>query len=177
MKKLKERKWWWAWQYEMIESWLEEKALNGYMVSKVTGFGEVFHFIKAEPKKVRFCVDYQAKLTPEYLQLLKEDGWEYINVPGNWIICSKEYDDVRPELFNDYDTIIDRNNRLLSLTACTLLLSVSPFSLIINQLHLGALLAPTVIIFTLAVLFFVFNISSLLGTNKALKMKRDLQGK
>lgn len=178
MENLKIRKWWWAWDYEMIEAWLEEKALNGYMVSKVTGSGEIFHFIKTAPKRVRYCVDYQNKLTPEYIQLLTDDGWSYCIMPGGWIACWKEYDDIRPELYNDYDTVINRNNRLLAILTFIFLPSAGLIYFFNgNLINIRIFEIPFLIMYFLVLVFYVFAVARLATANAALKKKKALQNK
>jgi hypothetical protein len=177
MENIKIRKWWWAWNYEKIEAWLEEMALKGYMVSRVTGSGEIFYFYKTDPKKTRFCVDYQPELKSDYIQLLSEDGWSYIKIPGNWILCWKEYDDARPELFNDYDSIIERNNKLMAVMAGLFVPLVLLPNLALNRFKLGVFNIPITIIYCLIFMFYIFAVSSLSSTNTALKKKKNLQGK
>lgn len=46
MNKLRVIKWWWAWNYEKVEKWLEQMEKSGYRLTKITPGGIAFHFEK-----------------------------------------------------------------------------------------------------------------------------------
>jgi hypothetical protein len=106
--------WWWGWNPEKIENWLEEKEKDGWHLVKV-GFGYIqFKFEKGESRKMRYCVDYQINVQDNYFELFKEDNWELVDdkiVP--WYIWRKPYEDERPNIYTDTKSLIERNNRQL----------------------------------------------------------------
>lgn len=111
-------RWWWPWQTDKIENMLEDMAAQGWMLVYVRNACTNFVFEKRLPAKVRFCLDYQEKEKPEYLTLLADAGWKMEYRSSGWYIWSKSYDDVKPDLFTDIDSLIRRNNTILgSLTA------------------------------------------------------------
>lgn len=114
-------KWWWAWEYEKIENWLEDMEAGGMRMVETKINGLYFYFERCKPGKARYCIDYQNKLTPNYITLVKDDGWELFQVGWGWYILRKEYEDERPDLYTDFESLIARNKSLLALVAvCTI---------------------------------------------------------
>lgn len=108
-------KWWWAWEYEKIENWLEEMESNGLRLVGTRLKGLFFHFERSQPANARYCIDYQSKLTPDYVTLIKDDGWELYQIGMGWYILRKQYEDDRPDLYTDFESLIARNKALLAI--------------------------------------------------------------
>jgi hypothetical protein len=115
-------KWWWAWDYEKIEEWLENMEASGLRLVKTTFDGVRFHFERCTPVKARYCIDYQARLTPEYITLLNDDGWDLYKIGFGWYILRKEYQQQRPELYNNFDGLIARNKSLLRILSVLMII-------------------------------------------------------
>ena len=106
--------WWWGWNPEKIENWLEEMEQKGWNLFQVDFNYLRFRFEKGESRKMRYCVDYQLNVSDNYFELFKEDGWELADdkiVP--WYIWRKLYHDERPSIYTDTGSLIERNNRQL----------------------------------------------------------------
>lgn len=175
MKKTKVFKWWWGWNYEEIENWLEKMALDGYRLTEVASNGVMFSFEKAEIKKTRYCVDYQQTLDPKYIEILGDDGWEIIKMGSGWYICRKEYDGDRPQLYTDFDSLISRNNKLMFvIIICGLpFFLFSPFALMFIDIYIFKLVIAILWFFVL--IFDIFVIISLRKTNIAILKKKQLK--
>ncbi|MGB9936504.1 MAG: DUF2812 domain-containing protein [Methanobacterium sp.] len=121
--------WWWGWNPEKIENWLEGMENDGWNLSKIDFNYLRFKFEKGEARKVRYCVDYQNKVDDNYFEILKEDGWELV---GNkyipWYMWRKSYENERPNIYTDAKSLMERNNRLLITVGIFLLLEISIFS-------------------------------------------------
>ncbi|QNU65944.1 DUF2812 domain-containing protein [Ruminiclostridium herbifermentans] len=115
-------KWWWAWNYEKIESWLESMENSGLRLVKTKFKGVVFYFENCTPTKARYCIDYQDKLTPEYISIINDAGWKINQIGMGWYVLRKQYEDERPELYTDFDALIARNKKLLRIMIGGLLL-------------------------------------------------------
>lgn len=115
---IKVTKWWWAWEHEEIEKWLEEMENSGLKLVDVSWDGIKFSFEKAKPRKTKFCVDYQTKLTPQYIALVRDDSWDIYKMGFGWYILRKEYDDEEPIFYNDFEPLIQRNKKLIKLLLC-----------------------------------------------------------
>ncbi len=120
--------WWWAWNSEEYEAYLEAEAAAGWELVHV-GFAMIRHrFRKTEAKQVRYCVDYHTKTSQEYELIAKDDGWHKMAESAGWIMWSKAYEDQRPALFTDRASMISRNKRLMGFTGMLVLLNL-PLSL------------------------------------------------
>ncbi len=109
-------KWWWAWNFEEVEDWLERMEAGGLRLVETKFNGVYFCFEKCTPTKARYCIDYQNKLTPEYITIINDDGWKLHQIGMGWYCLRKEYqEEERPELYTDFEGLIARNKVLLSI--------------------------------------------------------------
>lgn len=104
--------WWWGWNTEKVEKWLEEMEKKGLNLIKVD-FAQIrFSFKKGESRKMRYCFDYPSYVKDNYFEIFKEDGWESMdNKMGPWFIWRKPYEDERPNIYTDTKSLIEKNNR------------------------------------------------------------------
>jgi hypothetical protein len=175
MEKIKKFKWWWGWNSQEIENWLEKMALSGYRLTDVTSIGVFFSFEKAQCKKTRYCIDYQQEIGPSYIENLTDNGWEIIKMGSGWYICCKEYEGDRPDLFTDFDTLISRNNKLMFVIISSGLpfFLISPFILMFIGISIIRLVIA--ILWILVFIFDSFVIISLRKANKAILKKENLK--
>jgi hypothetical protein len=106
-------KWWWPWQPEVIEDFLEGMAAQGWVLVYVRSAATSFVFEKRQPVKMRYCVDYQEKDKPEYRTLLSDAGWRFEYAASGWFIWSMAYDGERPAIYTDTDSLVRRNRAIL----------------------------------------------------------------
>lgn len=157
-------KWWWAWNYEQIEEWLESMEADGFQLVETRFDGVYFCFEKCTPAKARYCIDYQTRLTPEYITILNDDGWKLYKIGFGWYVLRKAYLQERPDFYNDFDGLIARNKSLLKILAVLLIIELLGISnMISNYISSGNKeLRAYVCIFTAFVLaFFSFVITNL----------------
>ena len=104
--------WWWGWNTEKVENWLEEMEQKGLNLIKVD-FAQIrFSFKKGESRKMRYCFDYPTYVKDNYFEIFKEDGWESMdNKMGPWFIWRKPYENERPSIYTDTKSLIEKNNR------------------------------------------------------------------
>ena len=99
-----------AWIYapDKVEIWLEKMASNGFILYKMSKLGNSFYFIKDEPKKIKFCIDYQSKAYPQYFNLNKECGWQLIFTSLSRLqslnVWAQEYTHSPPLFYSDAET-------------------------------------------------------------------------
>lgn len=98
------------------EKWLENYETNGWHLKKVSFGGWLHHFVREQPKKIRYCYDYQAKKRKDYETVFKDVGWELVYYSLGAYIWRIEYVGDEMEAFSDNSSIIGRNNRLLALS-------------------------------------------------------------
>lgn len=158
---IKQYKWWWAWNYEKIEQWLEDMEAGGLRLIDVTIDGICFHFEKSKPAKARYCIDYQSKLTPEYISLINDDGWQIFKIGFGWYILRKQYDEDRPEFYNDFEALIARDKTLLSIMLVIGVPSILLLGLVIIQDYGKNLNLALLIEFFVITLFYTFASTNL----------------
>ncbi len=97
------RKWFWAWDFEKEEEWLNGMAREGWVLDKV-GFCK-YTFVKCQPEEYTVRLEMHKK-DEEYLSFMKETGAEYIGRMVQWIYWRKKPEDGAFDLFSDLDSRI-----------------------------------------------------------------------
>lgn len=122
----------------------EDMASQGWLLVKTSGTCTRFTFEKRDPARIRYCIDYQDQEKPDYLALLEDAGWKLEHKGSGWYIWSRAYEDEKPELFTDKDSLIRRNNTILGSMATVLMLQVPVYIALsdnINQSRFGLLIS------------------------------------
>ena len=119
-------KWYWVWDFEKEERWLNEMAANGWLLDRV-GFCK-YHFIQCEPGE--YAVRLEMHQPDEaYIDFMGETGAEYVGRMVAWIYFRKRTEDGPFDLFSDIDSKIVHLDRigkmLLLLGALNLSIGVS----------------------------------------------------
>ncbi|RDW14987.1 DUF2812 domain-containing protein [Oceanobacillus chungangensis] len=110
----------WIYAPDKLENWLESLEMQGFNLERVNKWGFKFYFTKGEPRKVRYCADYQNNVTRDYFEAHKESGWQlqYSNkmALSKWSIWSKQYEEreERPELYSDSEQMKKHAKRVLA---------------------------------------------------------------
>ena len=85
------------------ETWLEEKAQEGYRISKIEG--RRFYFVKGEEVNSRFRLQpmwkKKEKLDEECIELYRELGWEYVGAVSGVFHLWRCANETAPELDTD----------------------------------------------------------------------------
>ena len=63
------RKWFWVWDFEKEEDWLNEMAMNGWVLESV-GFC-TYHFLRCEPGEYTVRLEMRT-YDPEYVAFMEE---------------------------------------------------------------------------------------------------------
>ena len=110
------RKWFWAWNDDKEQQFLEDMALKGYRLVNVQ-IGR-YTFKKGESRKVKYQLDFKGlgKISEaDYLQLFEDAGWKCVHRLGAWYYFEKEYTDEEPDIsiFNDNRSRIDKYRRII----------------------------------------------------------------
>ena len=109
------RKWFWVWEFEKEEAWLNEMAMNGWVLDGV-GFC-TYHFIRSEPEEYTVRLEMHP-YDEAYIQFMEETGAEYVGRIMMWIFFRKKAAEGPFDLFSDIDSRInhlDRIGKLLSI--------------------------------------------------------------
>jgi hypothetical protein len=116
---------------EKEEAWLKQKALEGWRLTKVSGFPS-YTFIKSAPEKMAYKIDYRSFKKQadrdDYLALFKDSGWDAVmpkEVNYAFYFISKQ-DSARKDIFSDEVSRAQRNLRYANITASSLIPAMMP---------------------------------------------------
>ena len=109
------RKWFWAWDFDKEEEWLENMARNGWVLDGV-GFC-TYHFIKTEPGEYSVRLQYLpiAEENTDYTTLLEESGAVCVGRMVQWVYYRKKTADGPFQLFSDLDSRIAHLEKIAKL--------------------------------------------------------------
>ena len=97
------RKWFWVWDFDKEERWLNEMALQGWVLDGV-GFC-TYHFKKCEPGE--YAVRLEMRPHDEsYIAFMEETGAEFVGRFTMWIYFRKKVEDGAFDLYSDIDSKI-----------------------------------------------------------------------
>ena len=103
------RKWVWVWDFEKEENWLNEMAMNGWVLDGV-GYC-TYHFIRCEPGEYSVRLEMHPN-DEDYIGFMRETGAEYVGRMMMWIYFRKKTADGPFDLFSDIDSRIDHLNKI-----------------------------------------------------------------
>ncbi|MDR6554278.1 DUF2812 domain-containing protein [Paenibacillus qinlingensis] len=163
-------KWWDGSQSELISAWLENMEAQGWHLQRVNWNGLRFHFKKGAPRKMSYCVDYQMKVDPNYTSIFEDTGWDRIYSGAGWYIWRQTYQEVKPEIFTDIDSMIDRNKRLLGVFTAVTAAQIPIIMINIDN----AFFYPLLILYIPLMGLLVASLYRLVAANKKLQAKKDI---
>ncbi len=103
------RKWFWVWEFEKEEDWLNEMALNGWVLESVGMCS--YNFVRSAPGEYSVRLEMHP-YDEAYLSFMQETGAEYIGRMMAWIYFRKKTADGPFDLFSDIDSKIDHLDRI-----------------------------------------------------------------
>ena len=124
------RKWFWVWDFEKEERWLNEMAESGWALVGV-GFA-TYHFEQCEPGEYIIRLEMHDP-DSSYLSFMEETGAEYIGRFMKWIFFRRKSELGSFDLFSDLDSKL---NHLKSIYRMVLLLGFANLSIgVANSLN------------------------------------------
>lgn len=161
--------WWWGWNTEKMETWLEEMENKGYHLFKID-FAQIrFTFRKGESKKMRYCFDFPSYVEDSYFEIFKEDGWELMdNKMGPWFIWRKSYQNERPNIYTDTKSLIERTRRQIRTVIFGIVVTLIIISIVLISNFYGSKVISALL--TLSIVFYCYIIAKLYKYNKKLKL-------
>lgn len=97
------RKWFWVWEFEKEEQWLNEMAQSGWLLDGV-GFCR-YDFLPCEAGAYTVRLEMRDD-DPAYLELMAESGAEYVGRMVKWIYFRKSVERGAFDIFSDMDSRI-----------------------------------------------------------------------
>lgn len=108
----------WFYAPDKAEEMVEKYAAEGWKFYRFNNLGTVFYFVKSEPCRIKFVVDYQNEAKDEYFQSGKDDGWKLeftsISKLQCFVVWSKEYGsgEEAPEFYSDREMRLKHAKRM-----------------------------------------------------------------
>ncbi len=159
-------KWFWVWDFEKEERWLNRMAMDGWVLTEV-GFAN-YTFERCEPGEYIIRLQMH-KPDEEYLSFLEEIGAEYIGRMVQWIYFRRKSEEGPFELFSDAPSKIEHLNwiarTLLPLGIANLLIGI------VNSLNGSPIGAVNVMLATLL----MYGLGRIHGKIESLEKDRELQ--
>lgn len=106
-------KWWWVWDFEEEEQWLNNMAMEGWVLDGV-GFC-TYHFVWCEPGTYTIRLEMRG-YDNEYMEFMKEMNTEYVGRMAQWIFFRRRSEYGEFDIFSDIDSRIahfDKIGKLL----------------------------------------------------------------
>lgn len=108
-------KWYWVWDFDKEDDWLNDMALNGWVLDSVSFC--TYRFVRCEPGE--YSVHTEMHPADEaYVDFMRETGAEYVGRMMLWMYFRKKTADGPFDLFSDIDSRIghlDKIGRMLSI--------------------------------------------------------------
>ena len=129
-------KWFWLWDFDKEEKWLNEMAAKGFVLVSV-GYAR-YDFEDCAPGEYNIRLEMLKNTInhPEsqnYIRFLEETGVEHVGSIFRWIYFRKKADTAPFDLFSDIDSRINHLNRVLFIPA---ILGLANLFNAINMTHL-----------------------------------------
>ena len=102
-------KWFWVWDFEKEEDWLNEMAMNGWVLDGVGWC--TYHFVRCEPGGYSVRLEMHP-YDESYLAFMEETGAEYVGRVMMWIYFRKKTAEGPFNLFSDIDSRIGHLNKI-----------------------------------------------------------------
>ena len=103
------KKWFWVWEFEKEEIWLNAMAQSGGLLDGL-GFCK-YHFVACEPGTYNIRLEMR-EYDEEYLEFMAQTGAEYVGRMVKWIYFRKKVEDGPFDLFSDLDSRIRHLDRI-----------------------------------------------------------------
>ena len=103
------RKWFFVWEFEKEEAWLNDMAMNGWALSGV-GYC-TYHFVKCEPGEYIIRTEMRPH-DEDYVSFMTETGAEYVGRMMMWIYFRKKAADGPFDLYSDIDSRVSHLDKI-----------------------------------------------------------------
>ena len=109
------KKWFWVWEFEKEEQWLNSMAQSGWVLDKL-GLCR-YEFVSCVPGEYTVRLEMRDH-EPAYIDFMAETGAEYVGRMAKWIYFRKKAADGPFDIFSDIDsriTHLDKIGKMLGI--------------------------------------------------------------
>jgi len=154
------KKWFWVWDFDKQEKWLNEMSAKGLALVSVNGIKYTFEESIPSGYNVRLEMLEKSPSHFEseiYIKFLEETGAEYLGSVQRWVYFRQKAENGEFNLYSDKATRVKHLNRILSL------IGVIFFIQIVNGLNNLFIYSINDIVFNLLGSLICFSLALLLG--------------
>lgn len=139
MKRRTIRKWFWVWEFDEEEKWLNDMSKRGWVLETV-GFAK-YAFVQSEPGEYAIRLELPEHVPAsaecqDYIDFIEETGAEYLGNVMKWIYFRKKTADGEFDLFSDIDSRIRHMERIVK---PLIIIALANLSLGISNLRLNGI--------------------------------------
>jgi len=114
----KMHKWWWSWEHEKEEEWLNQMARKGWSLISV-GFC-TYEFEECHPGEYVYRIEllennYNSQEGQDYISFVESTGAILVGNYINWVYFKKKKSEGTFDLFSDLDSKIKHYKRIYSM--------------------------------------------------------------
>lgn len=102
-------KWWWVWDFEKEEQWLNSMAIEGWALEDV-GFCK-YCFVQCKPGEYTIRLEMHGD-DDQYIRFMREIDAEYIGRVIQWVYFRRKSEYGAFDIFSDIDSRIKHMNRI-----------------------------------------------------------------
>lgn len=164
-------RWFWLWQDDIEEAWLESMSGDGWHLVSVAlpGF---YTFAAGEPRAYAYRLDYRRttrRERPSYLRLFEDTGWEHLGEMNNWQYFRKlPRSGESAEIFTDPESKVAKYHRVLGIMVVLLPILMSTANAIRHRVPSPWVTAGQ-LFYVALLLLWVFCIAKIVARTKQLK--------
>lgn len=162
-------RWFWVWDFEKEERWLNEMAANGWTLAEVGYCRYTFERTESNEYTVRLEMH---PYDEDYINFMEQTGAEYIGRVLQWIYFRKESRLGRFDIFSDLDSRISHLSKIhkmiLTLGFANLLIGVA-------NLLIGDANSFTAVMNLLVATLLMYGVGRLQGKIEYLENERELR--
>lgn len=168
-------KWFWAWNFDKEEQWLNEMAAKGLTLIAI-GFCK-YTFEESTPSEYEVRLELLENLpthaeSERYIQFVEETDAEYLGAIFRWVYFRKKKSTGAFDLYSDCSSRMKHLNRILSLIAVCSILNISNG---INNLFLYFGMNATLANLWIGILCAAFGLLTGYGGIQIYSKRRELQ--
>jgi hypothetical protein len=175
------RKWFWAWDFEKEETWLNEMSSKGLQLVSVGLCKYVFE--ESERGEYAYRLELLENVpsnaeSTSYIHFLEETGVEYIGNMLRWAYFRKKVNDGPFEIYSDIESKIKHYKRIMTLFLAVIPINIGPACYNLSnyfQNRYPTILGISIVSFGFSFLLAlgIFKISRKIGRLKKEKLIRE----
>ncbi len=132
------KKWFWVWDFDKEEAWLNDMAQSGWVLDKV-GYAK-YEFVQCEPGEYTVRLEMledapTAEKSQNYISFVEDLGADYIGSVMKWVYFRKKTADGEFKLFSDLSSQMKHLDGIVKMMAA---IALANLLIGVSNMHYGA---------------------------------------